>query len=164
MSNQGKVVSASFVETMELVQPGDVNVYGSIFGGHLMSLVDKAAGIAAFRHSELNVVTISVDQLIFKSPAPAGSILSIKASVNRVFNTSMEVGVRVTGWHPGSKEETLICPAYLTFVAVDRNGNPAPIQPVIPETPDQKRRFEQAGLRREARLALAERIKAHKLS
>jgi len=154
MSLTGKPVSASIIETCELVQPGDVNVYGSVFGGHLMSLVDKAAGIAAFRHSELNVVTISVDQLIFKNPAPSGTILSIKASVNRVFNTSMEVGIRVTGWHPGAKEETLICPAYLTYVAVDRNGNPVPIQPLISETPDQIRRFEQAGLRREARLAL----------
>jgi acyl-CoA hydrolase len=159
MSIQGKPVSASFVESSELVQPGDVNVYGSVFGGHLMSLVDKAAGICAYRHSEMNVVTISVDQLIFKSAAPAATILSIRASVNRVFNTSMEIGVRVTGWRPGSKKETLICPAYLTFVALGPDGEPAPIIPVIPDTPDQIRRFEQAGLRREARLALAQKMR-----
>ena len=161
MSMSGKPVSASFVDSSELVQPGDVNVYGSVFGGHLMSLVDKAAGICAYRHSEMNIVTISVDQLIFKSPAPAATILSIKASVNRVFHTSMEIGVRVTGWRPGCKDEVLICPAYLTFVALGPDGLPAPIIPVIPETPEQKRRFEQALYRREARLALAEKLKGH---
>ncbi|HSQ40657.1 MAG TPA: acyl-CoA thioesterase [Fibrobacteraceae bacterium] len=161
MSLNGKPVSASQVESCELVQPGDVNVYGSVFGGHLMSLVDKAAGISAYRHSEMNVVTISVDQVVFKNSAPVGSILSIKASVNRVFNTSMEIGVIVTGWRPGAKDPALICPAYLTFVALGPNGEPAPILPVIPETPDQIRRYEHAGLRREARLALAAKIKEH---
>jgi len=161
MSLTGKPVSASIVSSSELVQPFDVNVYGSLFGGRLMEFVDKTAGIAAYRHSELNVVTISVDQLIFKSPAPSGTILQICASVNRVFHTSMEIGVRVTGWRPGSKEELLVCPAYLTFVAIGIDGNPSPIMPVIPVTPDEIRRYEQAGLRREARLALSERIKLH---
>jgi len=161
MSIIGKPVSASLIESSELVQPGDVNVYGSIFGGNLMAMVDKVAGVAAYRHSELNIVTISVDQLVFKSSAPSGTILSVKASVNRVFNTSMEVGVRVTGWRPGSKQEVLVCPAYLTFVAVGPGGEPVAIQPVIPETQDQIRRYEQAGLRREARLALAAKLKSH---
>lgn len=161
MELTGKPVSASQNEMSELVQPFDVNVYGSLFGGKLMELVDKTAGIAAYRHSEMKVVTVSVDQLIFKAPAPIGTILSIKASVNRVFHTSMEIGVRVCGWHPGSKAETLICPAYLTFVALGDDNLPATIPPVIPETPDQHRRFAQAGLRREARLALAEQMKRH---
>ena len=155
---EAKPVSASFVEMAEIVQPSDVNVYGSIFGGHLMALVDKAAGIAAYRHSGTNVVTVSVDQLVFKNPAPAATILSIKASVNRVFHTSMEIGVRVTGWKPGSSEEILICPAYLTFVAVDALGAPIPVTPVLPETPDQIRRYEQAGIRRKARLALLKKL------
>lgn len=162
MESKGKPVSASLVEMAEIVQPADVNVYGSIFGGHLMALVDKAAGIAAYRHSGLNVVTVSVDQLVFKNPAPAATILSIKASVNRVFHTSMEIGVRVTGWKRGSTEEILICPAYLTFVAVDEVSRPIPVPPVLPETPDQIRRYEQAGLRREARLALAQKLKDHR--
>lgn len=161
MDLKPKPVSASLVEMAEIVQPSEVNVYGSIFGGHLMSLVDKAAGIAAFRHSGKNVVTISVDQLVFKNPAPPATILSIKASVNRVFHTSMEVGVRVTGIKPGSTEETLICPAYLTFVGLDDKGVPVPVPQVIPETPDQIRRYEQAGIRREARLALAQKLRDH---
>jgi acyl-CoA hydrolase len=159
---EAKPVSASFAEMAEIVQPADVNVYGSIFGGHLMALVDKAAGIAAFRHARTNVVTVSVDQLVFKNPAPPATILSIKASVNRVFHTSMEIGVRVTGWKPDSTEEILICPAYLTFVAVDDHGKPIPVAPVLPETPDQIRRYEQAGIRREARLALSQKLKDHR--
>ncbi len=158
--NHGKSVQFSALQSSELVQPGDVNVYGSIFGGHLMSLVDKLAGIVAYRHAELPVVTISVDQFVFKNSAPSGTILTLKASVNRVFNTSMEIGVRVTGWRPGSKEEVLICPAYLTFVAVDHQGNPAPIVPVIPQTTDEIRRHLQAGLRREARLELSQKLLA----
>lgn len=142
----------------DVVQPSDVNLYGTIFGGHLMSLVDKAGGIAAFKHSGSSVVTVSVDQLVFKNPAPVGTVIVIRASVNRVFHSSMEVGVRVTGWRPGSQEEVLICPAYLTFVAVGPDKRPIPVRPIIPETPDQIRRWEQAGLRREARLALAQKL------
>lgn len=159
---EAKPVSASLVEMAEIIQPADANVYGSIFGGHLMALVDKAAGIAAYRHSGSNVVTVSVDQLIFKNPAPVATILSIKASVNRVFHTSMEIGVRVVGWKRGSSEEILICPAYLTFVAVDDQGKPIPVAPVLPETPDQIRRYKEAGIRREARLALARALKDHR--
>ena len=158
----GKPVSESLVEMDDVVQPSDVNLYGTIFGGHLMSLVDKAAGIAAFKHSGESVVTVSVDQLIFKNPAPVGTVLMIRASVNRVFNTSMEVGVRVTGWRPGSREEVLICPAYLTFVAVGPDKKPIPVQPILPETPEQLRRYQQAGIRREARLSLAQRLKDHR--
>jgi len=161
MNLTAKTVSASLVEMAEIVQPFDVNVYGSIFGGHLMALVDKAAGIAAYRHSGMNVVTVSVDQLVFKNPAPAATILSIRASVNRVFHSSMEIGVKVIGWKPGSSEEILICPAYLTFVAIDDQGLPIPVAQVIPETPDQIRRYEQAGIRRETRLALAQKLKDH---
>ncbi|MDP2790370.1 MAG: acyl-CoA thioesterase [Rectinemataceae bacterium] len=158
----GLPVSASIVEMDDVVQPSDVNLYGTIFGGHLMSLVDKAGGIAAFKHSGASVVTVSVDQLVFKNPAPVGTVIVIRASVNRVFHSSMEVGVRVTGWRPGSEEEVLICPAYLTFVAVGPDKRPIPVRPVIPETPDQIRRFEQACLRREARLALAQKLADHR--
>ncbi|HWR12431.1 MAG TPA: acyl-CoA thioesterase [Rectinemataceae bacterium] len=162
MEMKAKPVSASQVEMDDVVQPSDVNLYGTIFGGHLMSLVDKAAGIAAFKHSGESVVTISVDQLIFKNSAPVGTVLTIRASVNRAFHSSMEVGVRVTGWRPGSREEVLICPAYLTFVAVGPDKRPIPVQPVLPETPDQVRRYEQAGIRREARLTLAQKLVDHR--
>lgn len=158
----GRPVSASIVTTAEIVQPFDTNVHGSVFGGHLMSLVDKAAGIAAYRHSGRSVVTASVDQLVFRHVAPVGTILTIKASVNRVFTTSMEVGVRVTGIMPGTTEEILICPAYLTFVALGDDGRPVAVVPVIPESTDELRRYREAGLRREARLALNEALKNHR--
>ncbi|MCX7026444.1 MAG: acyl-CoA thioesterase [Spirochaetes bacterium] len=154
MGEKARTVSASCVEMAEIVQPMDINIHGSIFGGHLMSLVDKAGGIAACRHSGTSVVTLSVDHLAFKNPAPVGTILSIKASVNRVFRTSMEAGVRVIGWKAGSDEETLICRAYITYVAVDEAKKPIPVRPIVPETSDQIRRWEEAGRRREARLAL----------
>jgi acyl-CoA hydrolase len=163
MEMSAKPVSASLVEMDEIVQPSDINLHGSVFGGHLMSLVDKAAGIAAYRHSGKNVVTLSVDRLVFENPAPIGTVLSIKASVNRAFHTSMEVGVRVTGWLRGSDEEIVICPAYLTFVAVGDDMRPVPVRPVLPETPDQVRRYEAAGIRREARLALARQLERRRI-
>lgn len=155
---EGKPVKLSYVETTEIVQPFHSNVYGQLFGGHLMELVDNTAGIAAYRHSGTMVVTVSVDNLVFKSPAPVGSILTIKAGVNRVFKSSMEVGVRVTALRPDTGEKTLVCPAYLTFVALDVHGNPTEIPPVIPESADEIRRYENAAIRRQARLELAAKI------
>ena len=124
-----------------------------------MELVDNTAGISAYRHSGTMVVTISVDNLVFKAPAPVGSILTIKAAVNRVFKTSMEVGVQVTALLPENCKKSLVCPAYLTFVALDAHCKPTENPPVTPDTEDEIRRFENALIRREARLALAERIR-----
>lgn len=162
MDMNPKPVSASFAEMAEIVQPSDVNIYGSVFGGHLMSLADKAGGIAAFRHSGMKVVTLSVDRLVFTNPAPPGTVLSVKASVNRVFRTSLEAGILVTGWRPGVSEEIPICSGYITYVAIDGEGEPILVPPVIAETPDQIRRYEEAGMRREARLALTEKMNARR--
>ncbi len=151
-------VDASAVEMDEIVQPSDLNIYGSIFGGYLMSLMDKAGGISAFKHCGVNVVTISVDRLVFKNPAPAGTVLSVKASVNRAFHTSMEVGVLVTGLKPGEQHETTLCSAYITYVAIGADGTPIPVPPSLPETPEQRRRYDEAEVRRNARLALDERL------
>jgi len=153
-------VAASAVEMDEIVQPSDLNIYGSIFGGYLMSLMDKAGGISAFKHCGVNVVTVSVDRLVFKNPAPAGTVLSVKASVNRAFHTSMEVGVLVTGLKPGERHETTLCSAYITYVAIGADGRPIPVPPSLPETPEQRRRYAEAELRRNARLALDERLAA----
>lgn len=151
-------VSASFVEMDEIVQPSDLNINGSIFGGYLMSLMDKAGGISAFKYCGVNVVTVSVDQLVFKNPAPAGTLLSVKASVNRAFHTSMEVGILVTGLKPGESKETKLCSAYITYVAIGEDGKPIPVPPTLPETPEQIRRFREAEVRRSVRLALVERL------
>ena len=155
-----KTVKQSQVETRDIVHPSDVNAYNYVFGGHLTSLLDKAACIAAYTHSRRRVTTISIDNVRFFKPATVGTILTIKASVNRVFNTSMEVGVKVVGVHPQvSWQPELICHAYMTFVAIDDNGKPTPIPAIIPETEDEIRRYEEAAIRREARKALAEKLK-----
>ena len=155
-----KTVKQSQVETRDIVHPSDVNAYNYVFGGHLTSLLDKAACIAAYTHARRRVTTISIDNVRFFKPATVGTILTIKASVNRVFNTSMEVGVKVMGVHPQvSWQPELICHAYMTFVAVDDNGIPTPIPSIIPETEDEIRRFEEAEIRRNARKALADQLK-----
>ena len=154
-----KTVKQSQVETRDIVHPSDVNAYNYVFGGHLTSLLDKAACIAAYTHSRRRVTTISIDNVRFFKPATVGTILTIKASVNRVFNTSMEVGVKVLGVHPQvSWQPEVICHAYMTFVAIDDNGKPTPIPSIIPETEDEIRRFEEAEIRRKARKALAEEL------
>ena len=155
-----KTVKQSQVETRDIVHPSDVNAYNYVFGGHMMSLLDKAACIAAYTHAKRRVTTISIDNVRFFKPATIGTILTIKASVNRVFNTSLEVGLKVVGVHPQvSWQPEVICHAYMTFVALDENGKPTPIPSIIPETEDEIRRFEEAEIRREARKALAEKLK-----
>lgn len=154
----GRPVAFSRVENGDIVQPFDVNVYGTLFGGKLLSLIDKTAALSAFRHWGLKVVTLSIDSLVFKNPAPVGTLLTLRASVNRVFNTSMEVGVIVTGIMPGSKEEFVVCPAYLTFVGIGQDGKPAPVPPVIPESPDEIRRFQNALLRRNHRMLMQSKL------
>ena len=157
---KAKTVKQSQVETRDIVHPSDVNAYNYVFGGHLTSLLDKAACIAAYTHSRCRVTTVSIDNVRFFKPATVGTILTIKASVNRAFNTSMEVGVKVMGVHPQvSWEPEVICHAYMTFVAIDDKGNPTPIPPIIPETKEEIRRFNEAEIRREARKALAEKLK-----
>jgi acyl-CoA hydrolase len=150
-----KTVKQSQVETRDIVHPSDVNAYNYVFGGHLTSLLDKAACIAAYTHARCRVTTVSIDNVRFFKPATVGTILTIKASVNRAFNTSMEVGVKVMGVHPQvSWKPEVICHAYMTFVAIDDNGKPTPIPSVIPETEDEIRRYEEAGIRREAKKKL----------
>lgn len=150
-----KTVKQSQVETRDIVHPSDVNAYNYVFGGHLTSLLDKAACIAAYTHARCRVTTVSIDNVRFFKPATVGTILTIKASVNRAFNTSMEVGVKVMGVHPQvSWKPEVICHAYMTFVAIDDNGKPTPIPSVIPETEDEIRRYEEAGIRRDAKKKL----------
>ncbi|MCK9182072.1 MAG: acyl-CoA thioesterase [Fibrobacteraceae bacterium] len=153
-----KHVSESYIETNDIVHPADANAYGIVFGGHLVSLMDKAACMSAFKHAEAKVTTVSVDSIYFQHPAPIGTMLSLKAAVNRVFHSSMEVGIKVTGWRPHEKE-TEICTAYMTFVALDENNKPTPVPEIIPETEDEKRRFENAEIRRDARLALRDKLR-----
>jgi acyl-CoA hydrolase len=153
----GKPVRDSQSEYSELTLPNDANVLGHVLGGKVMHLVDLAGALAALRHARSPVVTASVDHMSFLHPVHIGELIILRSSVNRVFRTSMEVGVKVwvEDMRTGDRRHT--SSAYLTFVAVDADGSCVPIVPVIPETTDEKRRFEEALQRREYRLDLRRR-------
>ena len=151
---EGRRVSASRAEYSELAMPNDANPLGSLFGGKVMALVDLAASIAAHRHARGPVVTASVDNMNFLYPVRIGELVMCYSQVNRVFRTSMEVGVRVMVENMSTGEKRHTSSAYLTFVALGPDGARVPLPPVIPETDDERRRYEEALLRREARLRL----------
>ncbi len=154
---KGKPVKESQAEYAELALPNDANPLGNLLGGKVMHLVDMAGAIAAIRHARTPVVTASVDHMNFIHPIHIGQLIRLQASVNRVFRTSMEVGVRVLveDLITGALKHT--SSAYLTFVALDKEGHRIAIAPVIPETDEEARRFRDAGRRREYRLALRPR-------
>jgi len=147
-----KPVSESRHETSELMMPHHANNLGHVFGGIMLSMMDKTAAVAAFRHCRMNIVTASIDRVDFREPIQVGDLVVMKASVNFVGRTSMEVGVRVEAEEllTGRRRHTNSC--YLTFVAVDRNGKPVEVPSVVPQTAEDKRRFEAARERREVRL------------
>jgi acyl-CoA hydrolase len=156
--SSGKSVKESQVVMTQLVLPTHINALGSIFGGTIMSWIDIAAAIAAQRHSSKDVVTASIDTLNFIAPIYKGWIVNLKASVNYVSHTSMEVGVRVDSENPRTNERHHTASAYLTFVALNSNGRPADVPKLILETDEDHRRSEAAQKRREFRLKLREKI------
>ncbi len=140
-------------EMNEIVLPNDANPLGSLLGGRLMHWIDVAGALAAHRHSRSYVVTASIDHLDFWVPVRVGDLVILRSSVNRVFRTSMEVGVKVWVENYLEDESKHVSSAYLTFVAVDKAGKRLPVAPVIPETDEQRRRYDDAGRRREIRRA-----------
>jgi len=136
----------------EMVLPTHTNSLNSVFGGIVMSWIDIAGAIAAQRHSQRPVVTASIDDVHFIAPVYKGWIVNLKASVNYTSTTSMEVGVRMDAENPIQKKTYHTASAYLTFVALDDNGKPTPVPPVLPETMEEKRRYEAAKQRRQWRL------------
>lgn len=151
MTRQFKTVAESRHESSEIMMPQDANILGHVFGGAILGMMDKVAAIAAFRHARTNVVTISIDRVDFKEPIHVGDLVVMKASVNYVGRTSMEVGVRVEAEDllTGGRRHTNSC--YLTFVAIDRNGRPIEVPGIRAETPDEIRRHEAAEERRRRR-------------
>ena len=145
-------VRASQVEMTELVLPNDTNRLGNLLGGRLMHWIDIAAAIAASRHTKRVCVTASVDELHFHNPVKQGEVVVLRASVNRVFRTSLEVGVSVTTENTLTGGRAHTNTAYLTFVAIDDDGKPVVAAPVKAETAVEKRRFRDAARRREVRL------------
>lgn len=154
---QGRPVRESISEMSEFALPNDANTLGTLFGGKVMSLVDLAGSLAAVRHARGPVVTASVDYMTFLHPIHIGQLVILRSQVNRVFRTSMEVGVKVFVEDLRSREVKHTSSAYLTFVAIDKAGNKVPISPVIPETGEEMRRFEDAGERRRHRLEIKAR-------
>jgi acyl-CoA hydrolase len=140
----------------------DANNGGNVHGGVIMYLCDEVAGIAAVRHSGCRVVTVAMDRMTFLHPVYVGHLLTLKATVNAAWSTSMEVGVRVEAENIRSGEVTATSTAYLTMVALDDDGRPTPVPPIAPETPEEERRAREAQLRRDNRLAERERIEAER--
>ena len=151
---QGKPVRESVSEYSELALPNDANGLGNVLGGKVMHLVDLAAAMAGMRHARRPIVTAALDSMRFLQPVKIGQLIMLRSSVNRVFHTSMEIGVKVETENLMTGRKLHTCSAYLTFVALDENGKPAPIPPVIPETEEEQRRYREAGERRQYRLAV----------
>lgn len=150
-------VRESASQYSELALPNDANTLGFLLGGKVMHLVDLAGALAAMRHARRPVVTASVDHMSFLHPVHIGQLIILRSAVNRVFQTSMEVGVKVIVEDLLTGERKHTSSAYLTFVAIDPEGRPIAVPPVIAETEEEKRRYEEAGQRRAYRLDLKTR-------
>ncbi len=144
-------VTESQTTMTELMMPSMANNRGNVFGGVILSLVDKVAAVSAIRHAGGPCVTVSVDRIDFREPIHLGELVIAKASVNFVGKTSMEVGVRVEAEHvpSGKRRHTNSC--YLTFVAIDESGRPRQVSPIVPQSDEEKRRHEAAKTRRALR-------------
>jgi acyl-CoA hydrolase len=154
-----RTVSYSSVrEQVYMVFPNDLNSNDTVFGGLIMAQMDRYAAVCADRHAGGVCVTVGVDAVHFIAPAGRGDVLVFNAAVNRAWTTSMEVGCKVEAVKVGGGERRRILSAYLTFVAQDAPGKPRPVPPVLPETPIEKHRYEEAQLRREQRLKHAQEL------
>ncbi len=148
MDNQkAKTPAQSSVEARYVLMPDQANPYGTAFGGAIAAWIDMVASMAAQRHCGKEVVTASIDSLNFREPIHIGEHVVLKASVNYVGRTSMEVGVQVSREDPYTGRTTVATTAHLTFVALDKNKKPTPVPPVTPETEDEKRRYANAEMR-----------------
>ncbi len=148
-----KPVSESQSEMIEFVLPNDANPLGALLGGRLMHWIDMAGALAAHRHARSYIVTASIDHMDFWVPVRVGDMVVLRSSVNRVFHTSMEVGVKAWVENYLHNTKQLVSSAYLTFVAVDGAGHHLRVPPITPQTDEEKRRYEDAGRRRELRQA-----------
>lgn len=155
-----KKASESLVVMTELVLPNDTNLHGNLMGGRLMYWMDIAAALAAMKHSNVPVVTASVDNISFEAPIKLGNVVHIEAKVSRAFNSSMEVHMNVWGEDVLHQYKYKSNEAFYTFVALDPNGKPRKVEQMIPETEEEKKIFEGALRRRQIRLILGGKMKA----
>lgn len=158
----GKPTSYSRITLSRILTALDVNLYGTVHGGVIMKFMDDAAGACAARHSGGTAVTAAIDEIAFLEPVRVGDLVYAHAQVNWTGHTSMEVGVRVVAerWNLADTEPLDVATAYLVFVGVDADGKPRPVRPVVPESPEDRRRWREAEIRRAHRLARREAIHA----
>jgi acyl-CoA hydrolase len=158
-----KRVADSQVTLVQLMEITDANIAGIVHGGVVMKLVDTAAGLAAIKHCGGLAVTVSMDSMSFLAPVHVGDTITVKASVNAAYTTSLEVGVRVEAEQIVTGERVHASSAYLVFVALDEGGRPRPIPPLVAETVVQQRRQREATIRRQTRMEHRRAIEQHRL-
>jgi acyl-CoA hydrolase len=160
MANEkGKSPGESTVETRYLIMPHQANPQGTAFGGVIVAWIDMVAAMAAQRHCGKEVVTAGIDSLAFKEPIRIGDHVALRATVNYVSRSSMEVGVQVIREDPYTSQKGMATTAYLTFVALDENKKPTPAPPILPQSDEEERRYENARLRVQARKELLEKMR-----
>jgi acyl-CoA hydrolase len=157
ISNDGRYVDDSRAESVYSVLPADTNIYGNLFGGRLVEWIDKLAGLVAIRHCRKNVVTANIDNLSFIEPITLGDSVIMRAWINYVGTTSMEIEVDVFTEKRADGSKAIACTAYLTYVAIDEHGRPTPVPKLILKNDAENRRFEEALQRKKERL---KRVKA----
>jgi acyl-CoA hydrolase len=148
-----RTVASTQSEMTEIVLPNDTNTLGNLLGGRLMHFIDLTGAMAAYRHARTNIVTAAMDHIDFIQPVHLGDLVILKSSVNRAFSTSMEVGVKAWVEHPQTGVLLHVASAYLVFVAIDKEGHRLKVPQLLPETPNEIRRYEDAQRRREHREA-----------
>jgi acyl-CoA hydrolase len=164
LNPSARTVASTQSEMTEIILPNDTNTLGNLLGGRLMHFIDLTGAMAAYRHSRTHVVTASMDHIDFIAPVHLGDLVTLKSSVNRAFSTSMEVGVKV--WAENTRNATVahVASAYLVFVAIDEQGRRQKVPQLLPETPNEIRRYEDAMRRREHREAESARRKEARLA
>jgi uncharacterized protein (TIGR00369 family) len=158
----GKPAGASSVSLAQLMQPEHANNLGNVHGGWIMKLVDEAGALACMRHAQQRVVTVAVDQMVFRQPIRTTDVVILTAEVSYVGHTSMEAEVHVVAENPITGERTHTNTAYLVYVALDENGHPTQVPPLIPQTPEQLFRMEEGKARQNYRLEQSRRIEQRK--
>jgi acyl-CoA hydrolase len=157
-----RTVASTQSEMTEIVLPNDTNTLGNLLGGRLMHFIDMTGAMAAYRHSRTYIVTAAMDHIDFIQPVHLGDLLTLRSSVNRAFTSSMEVGVKVWAENTQTGVHRHVASAYLVFVAIDKDGRPVRVPELLPETPNEQRRYADALLRREHREAESARRKAER--
>jgi uncharacterized protein (TIGR00369 family) len=150
---EAKPMSASKISIAQLMQPEHANNLGNVHGGWIMKLVDEAGALACMRHAQRRVVTVAIDQMVFRQPIRIGDLVILNAEVTYAGRTSLEAEVQVTAENPVTGEQTHTNTAYLVYVALDENGQPAPVPALIAETDKEKKRMRQAQARQNYRLS-----------